>query len=198
MSDGIGGAGASSTSAQVLRDTARFAGADTSVRRPAATQELSERDQQRVQELSSRDREVRAHEMAHVAAGGGLVISGPSYDYTTGPDGRRYAVAGEVQIDTSPGSTPEESLDKASRIQAAALAPAEPSTQDRQVAAQAAQMAAQARIELAQQERQDGIDRRGHASDPAAHTQHTEFKLRSAYGTIQHGAAPGTALGLFA
>ena len=105
-----------------------------------------------IAELSARDREVRAHEQAHAAAGGELITSGPSYTYQTGPDRRRYAVGGEVGIDTSPvHGDPEATLDKAARIVAAALAPAEPSSQDYRVAAQANQMAAQARVELAQQ-----------------------------------------------
>lgn len=103
-----------------------------------------------IAELSARDREVRAHEQAHVAAGGELITSGPSYTYQTGPDRRRYAVGGEVGIDTSPvRGNPEATLTKAARIVAAALAPAQPSSQDYQVAAQASQMAGQARVEIA-------------------------------------------------
>jgi hypothetical protein len=117
--------------------------------------ELSEADQRTVQQLQQRDREVRAHEMAHVAAGAGLVTRGASYTYQTGPDGQRYAIGGEVQIDTSPGRTPEDSLAKAERIRAAALAPAEPSGQDRQVAAQAARMAGEARMEIARRDFQE-------------------------------------------
>jgi hypothetical protein len=111
--------------------------------------QLSEADRQRLQSLQRSDRQVRAHEMAHVAAGGSLVRSGASFSYAIGPDGQRYAVAGEVAIDTSPGRSPEETLDKAAQIRAAALAPADPSPQDRQVAALATRMAMQASLELA-------------------------------------------------
>lgn len=117
---------------------------------------LSESEQRQVAELKERDREVRAHEMAHVAAGAGLVTRGASYTYQTGPDGQRYAIGGEVGIDTSPGRTPEETLAKAERIRAAALAPAEPSGQDRQVAAQASRMAVDARLEIARREFEQG------------------------------------------
>ncbi len=103
-----------------------------------------------IAELSARDREVRAHEQAHVAAGGELITSGPSYTYQTGPDRRRYAVGGEVGIDTSPvRGDPEATLAKAARIVAAALAPAQPSSQDYRVVAQANQMTGQARVEIA-------------------------------------------------
>lgn len=111
--------------------------------------QLSEADQQRLRALQQRDREVRAHEMAHVAAGGSLIRSGASFTYESGPDGQRYAIGGEVGIDTSPGRTPAETLAKADQIRAAALAPADPSGQDRQVAAMATRMAMQASMELA-------------------------------------------------
>ncbi|MBP7628021.1 MAG: hypothetical protein RLZZ220_2301 [Pseudomonadota bacterium] len=110
---------------------------------------LSEADLKIVSELKARDRVVRAHEMAHMAAGAGIVTRGASFSYQTGPDGQRYAVGGEVGINTSPGRTPEETLAKSDRIRAAALAPAEPSGQDLRVAAEATQMAAEARQELA-------------------------------------------------
>lgn len=117
---------------------------------------LSPEQQAEVSKLQKVDQEVRQHEMAHMAAGAGMVTSGASYTYTRGPDGRNYAVAGEVSIDTSPGRTPEESIARAERIRAAALAPADPSPQDRSVAAEAAQMAAQARQELAAAKQEEG------------------------------------------
>lgn len=111
--------------------------------------ELSSDQQRQVEALKQTDRRVRAHEQAHMAAGAGLV-RGSSYAYQAGPDNKRYAVAGEVSIDTSPGRTPAETIAKAQQIRAAALAPADPSTQDRRVAAAASQMEMQARQELAQ------------------------------------------------
>ena len=116
----------------------------------------SEQDKKVVEQLKARDREVRAHEQAHVAAAGGLAQGGPTYTYQYGPDGQAYAVGGEVNIDTSPGRTPEETIGKAKQIRAAALAPADPSDQDRAVAAAAAQLEAQAQQELAQQQAEQG------------------------------------------
>ncbi|WP_178862075.1 putative metalloprotease CJM1_0395 family protein [Thiomicrorhabdus cannonii] len=111
--------------------------------------------QQVINQLKARDSEVKAHEMAHLAAAGGFATSGASFVYQTGPDGKRYAIGGEVGIDTSavPGD-PQATLQKAMIIQRAALAPAEPSSQDLKVAGLAMQMAAQARIEIAQQNRE--------------------------------------------
>lgn len=101
-----------------------------------------------IAELVARDREVRAHEQAHAAAGGQYAGS-PTYSFVKGPDGLNYAVGGEVSIDTSPVSgDPEATLRKAQAIRAAASAPAEPSPQDRRVAAQAATLESDARVEL--------------------------------------------------
>jgi len=110
---------------------------------------LTEEEQKAVRALEARDREVRAHEAAHMRAGGDLVRGSASFSFQRGPDGQQYAVGGEVSIDTSSGRTPEETIAKADRVRAAALAPAEPSGQDMAVAAEAARMAAQARAELA-------------------------------------------------
>ena len=101
-----------------------------------------------VAELARIDREVRAHEAAHVAAGGPYVGSA-SYSYVEGPDGKRYAVAGEVPISAPAGRTPEETIQIMAQVRAAALAPASPSPQDIRVAASASAAEARARTELA-------------------------------------------------
>jgi hypothetical protein len=88
------------------------------------------------------------HIPAKPAAAGAGLTSGANYQYTRGPDGKEYAVAGDVKIDVSPARTPQQTIDKARQIEAASLAPADPSAQDRAVAAQAAQMALQAQTEL--------------------------------------------------
>ena len=109
---------------------------------------ISEADKQVVDQLQSRDREVRAHEAAHQAAGGGAV-GGASYSYQQGPDGKQYAVGGEVSVDlSSSGGSPEATIAKMARVRAAATAPAEPSGQDLAVAAAASAIDAEARQEL--------------------------------------------------
>lgn len=110
---------------------------------------LEQAEHEQLKELAARDREVRAHEQAHKAVAGsyGGAIH---FEYQRGPDGNRYAVGGEVSIDTSPESSPEATLAKARTIQRAANAPAEPSDQDHAVAAQAAQMEQLALQQLAQ------------------------------------------------
>ena len=117
--------------------------------------QYTEEELAEIARLKRRDREVRAHEQAHQAAAG-QYAGAPRYTYQRGPDGRNYAVGGEVSVDTSPiPGDPEATLRKAQQLQRAALAPAEPSAQDQSVAAEAASMAIKARIELARQEQQE-------------------------------------------
>lgn len=111
---------------------------------------LSEQDLKQLEALKARDREVRAHEAAHMAAAGGLARGGASFTYVRGADGVFYAVGGEVSIDISPvAGDPEATLRKAETIRRAALAPANPSSQDRQVAAAANQMEGRALMDVA-------------------------------------------------
>lgn len=100
-------------------------------------------------ELKARDREVRAHEAAHQAVGG-QYAGAMSFTYQRGPDGAQYAVGGEVSIDLSPvQGNPQATIQKMQTVRAAAMAPAQPSGQDRAVAAQAMQIMLKAQSELA-------------------------------------------------
>ncbi|WP_051242574.1 putative metalloprotease CJM1_0395 family protein [Stappia stellulata] len=124
-----------------------------------AGEDLSPEEETQVRDLKKRDAEVKQHEQAHASVGGPYAGS-PSYEYTRGPDGKRYAVSGEVPIDASAEREPEQTIRKMEIVIRAALAPAEPSPQDRQVAAQASQQRSEAQAELQKQraEEQDGGD----------------------------------------
>ena len=127
-----------------------------------AKNELSDEEQAQVKELKERDAEVRAHEAAHAATGGSFAGS-PSYEYQVGPDGKRYAIGGEVKIDTAPiEGDPQATIQKLQQVQAAALAPAEPSDQDRKVAQAAAAALREAQSELAAESR---AERTGEAGE---------------------------------
>ena len=69
---------------------------------PRAPGDLDDKQKAEVMRLQQRDAEVRAHEAAHAAAAG-MLGGGASYDYVTGPDGRQYAVGGEVPVRISAG-----------------------------------------------------------------------------------------------
>lgn len=115
-------------------------------------QRQQEAEHEAIRELAARDREVRAHEQAHAAVGGRYAGS-PVYEYKRGPDGVSYAVGGEVPISTGPvAGDPEATIAKAQQIRRAASAPADPSPQDRQVAAEASRLEAEARAELQTQQ----------------------------------------------
>jgi len=127
-------------------------------------EELTAEEQQQVSELKQRDADVKAHEAAHLGAAGGLARGGASYEYQKGPDGRNYAVGGEVSMDSAPVTgDPNATIAKAQQIRSAALAPANPSSQDRKVAAKASQMEAEARQELSQS--QQNPQDSNHATD---------------------------------
>ncbi len=123
---------------------------DTSIK---ASGPINTQEKKQVEALQARDREVRQHEQAHTAAAG-KYAGGVSFTTQVGPDGRHYAVGGEVSIDLSPvPGDPEATIAKAQAIRRAASAPVNPSSQDRLVAAAATRMETQARLEKIQQEK---------------------------------------------
>ncbi|WP_370156303.1 putative metalloprotease CJM1_0395 family protein [Ferrovibrio sp.] len=162
--------------------------------------ELSEEEKQQVAELRQIDAKVRAHERAHAAVGG-QYAGAPSYEYTRGPDGQLYATSGEVAIDLGPESDPEATLQKAAQVAAAALAPADPSGQDRAVAAAAAQLRLQALAQIREEKRaeteQQEIEKAAEKAEAAERQQalqggDAEAGADSGGTGIPAGAAPGS------
>jgi len=127
---------------------------------PATDNDASKRQEQAadlaeqkiISQLQSRDQEVRQHELAHASIGGSAT-GAPSYSFEIGPDGKKYAVGGEVSVDLSsvPGD-PQATITKMQKVHAAALAPAHPSTQDTRVAASASRIILQAQSEILAQQ----------------------------------------------
>lgn len=162
--------------------------------RAAASKALTPEEQRILAELQQIDRAVRAHEQAHLQAGAGVVTSAASYTYTYGPDGRQYAVGGEVGIDTSPEAKPEANIDKGIRIQAAALAPIDPSPQDHRVASVGSQLEAQGRSNLATQQAEV------RALEVERNSQAREEALRQTYAPSEptaEAAKPGESVSVF-
>jgi len=146
------------------RDQSKARAADEDTSKPVTpvdkSNQITEDQLRQLETLKKRDREVRMHEQAHLSAAGGIAISGASFQFVVGPDGQRYAVGGEVSIDTSEvTSDPAATLRKAETIRRAALAPAQPSSQDYSVASAAAAMANKASAELLRN--QDELNPRG-------------------------------------
>jgi len=118
----------------------------------ALAEQLSPQELRLLDQLKQTDREVRQHELAHQIAGGAYT-GGAQFQYEIGPDGQRYAVAGEVSVDYGPVTgDPRATIEKMNVVISAALAPAEPSPTDYQVAARARQYLLMAQLELSQQQ----------------------------------------------
>jgi hypothetical protein len=117
--------------------------------------QLTPAQQHQVEQLKQIDQHVRDHEQAHLRAAHGIVNSGPSYSYTYGPDGKAYATGGEVGIDTGAETKPQANIDKGRQIQAAALAPSDPSPQDYRVASAGAQLESRGHTDLVKEQRQE-------------------------------------------
>ena len=168
---------------------------------------LTDSERREVERLKARDREVREHEQAHVAAGGPYV-SAPSYRFVRGPDGQFYAVGGEVRIDSSPvPGNPQATIRKMEVVKRAALAPREPSAQDRRVASQAEAQSIRARRQITEMERAEASEaaekrsaqldeqmgRHGDLPSPGSEPAFDpEARFRHAVGGI--GALPGSGL----
>ena len=149
--------------------------------------ELSREEQRIVSELQAADTNVRAHEAAHMAAGGGLT-SPASYTYERGPDNKMYAVAGEVGISTGEGNTPQESLNKAQTIRRAALAPADPSPQDLKVAAQAASMEMSARVQIMQEKMAQNSQNTNNSNETSAENSNVNSAENSTENSTENSA----------
>lgn len=130
---------------------------DSSEPKKTGKTQLTPEQEKEVEKLKKRDADVRAHEQAHVAAGGAYIKGGINYSYQKGPDGAMYAVGGEVSIDTSPvKDNPQATISKMEAVKAAALAPTDPSGSDRAVAATAQQEEAKAQQEISQKKTGNG------------------------------------------
>lgn len=135
---------------------------------------FTEQELEQIQKLEARDLEVRNHEQAHQSVGG-QYAGAASYTYQRGPDGINYAVGGEVPIDISPiPGNPEATIQKAEIVRRAALAPAEPSAQDRAVAAQAIQIKLEAQSELNQPDTEEDTEANAEEETQTAATESAE------------------------
>ena len=123
--------------------------------RSKSTSDLSEDEKRLVLDLQSRDAEVRTHESAHQSGGGSTGAA--SFSYQQGPDGKMYAIGGEVSITIKGGSTPQETISNAQAVIAAAMAPANPSGQDQAVASSARMMMIKAQQKLTQEQQTEII-----------------------------------------
>lgn len=122
----------------------------TDAKKEVAGQALTLEQQEELLQMQQRDQEVRLHEQQHASVGGQHTGS-PQYEYTTGPDGKQYVIEGSVSVDLSPiAGDANATIEKMRQVKAAALAPAEPSSADKEAAARADAHIAHATAELMQ------------------------------------------------
>lgn len=158
---------------------------------PADPDGLTREEEARVGELKHRDADVRRHERAHAAAAGPYG-GAPVFRFQRGPDGRMYAVGGEVGIDVSPEGDAARTIRKMEVVIAAALAPSNPSAQDRMVAAKAKQIMAQAQAELEaekEQKLEEGSRRRLQRGAEPDGAGSLDVELAQALGAFQAATA---------
>jgi|GEM_PF-1941747 len=161
---------------------------------------LSQSEQALLETLRKADLAVRAHERAHLTAAGGLAKGGASFKMQKGPDGKSYAVGGEVQIDMSQAATPEMTMQKMRIVRRAALAPVDPSPQDQKVAAQATINIAEASQELNLEKMgssgEAGKAQKGQTVDgqdrSSAGTIYQKYGQNLAFGVGEQNSAPGS------
>lgn len=186
---------ASPSSDKTTSDKATLDKAKSAKGEPSPEQQRLE--QLEITQLASRDQEVRTHEQAHAAVGG-RYAGAPSYTYERGPDGKRYAIAGEVGIDAGAvANDPEATLRKMEVVIRAALAPAEPSAQDRQVAAQAQISMVEARVQLAQQQRNEALAASEARAEKLNEDEESSVEAEQTAASAQQDQPPPTNLDLY-
>jgi len=160
-----------------------------------SSQELSPKDLKQIQQLKSRDLEVKAHEQAHLSAAGSLAMSGASFTYQTGPNGVRYAVGGEVSISTSSvDGDPAATLRKADAIRRAALAPANPSSQDQAVAGKATAMSQKASADLIKLTQEEAKEAKVDTTDKDGKDEKQVENTAESNNSVEPTQAPGSLL----
>ena len=167
---------------------------DPNTPRAANGEPLTEEEQAELQDMKRRDEEVRVHEQAHQSAGG-QYASAPHYEYENGPDGKRYVTDGSVNIDVGEESDPQATIDKMQVVKRAALAPAQPSAQDRRVYAEASQKEAEARRELNEQRQEEAAAAQGQGQEQSQAASATGSNAASTSGATGTNATGNNTTG---
>jgi hypothetical protein len=127
-----------------------------------------------VGKLEARDTHVRAHEAAHQSAGASTGAA--HFSYQKGPDGKMYAIGGDVSISYQTGATPQETISNAQTVINAALAPTDPSPQDYAVASSAKVMMMKAEQELSKEQLEKIIGKDTYKNDKNQETDNAKSK----------------------
>lgn len=135
-------------------ESQKFINPDNETEESVNGRKLSKEEQQEVKELERIDRQVRSRELTHRAVAGSYARGSVSFDYVTGPDGKKYAKEGHINIDARPiPNNPETTIRKARAIRSVELAATNISPQDRYVSAKIAKLEREARMNLKTEQR---------------------------------------------
>ena len=98
-------------------------------------QNHDQKDFQRVlDKFKKTDADIKSHEQIHASIG--QTTSPISYNYQEGPDGKMYAIGGQVRLDTSIPSDPKAAAFKLDMIEKAAAGPMNSSGADSSIVSQ--------------------------------------------------------------
>ncbi len=138
-----------------LSPTAREKLAQENAEKSTNDQKLSKEEQKEVKELERIDRQVKSRELTHRAVAGSYARGSVSFDYVTGPDGKKYAKDGHINIDSRPvPNNPEATIRKARAIRSVELSTTNTSPQNRTVSAEISKIEREARMELKTEQRE--------------------------------------------
>lgn len=99
--------------------------------RVTSSENYDEKDYERVlDKFEASDANIRSHEQSHASS---IHASTPQYNYQQGPDGKLYAVGGNVRMDTSIPKDPAQAAAKMDNLSQAAGAPHDLSAADAQI-----------------------------------------------------------------
>ncbi len=131
-------------------------------------QQPSQEEQKEIEKIRKNSRNVKLRELVYRAVVGNYVRNTVSFEYETGPDGIKYAVAGHTTIDTRPIiNNPEATIRKAQAIKKTKI--------DRAVAVEVEKMEREAIMELKEEQRKE--------SDDATKASNTENTIETALQT---------------
>lgn len=137
-----------------LSPTAREKLAQENEEKSTNDPKLSKEEQKEVKELERIDRQVKSRELTHRAVAGNYARGSVSFDYVTGPDGKKYAKEGHINIDSRPvPNNPEATIRKARAIRSVELSTTNTSPQNRTVSAEISKIEREARTELKAEQR---------------------------------------------
>ncbi len=155
---------------------------------------LTPQEQAQLRELQARDQEIRQRELARQVVGG-QYTGQPNLSFERGPDGQRYAVSGDVPIDSAPvPDDAQATIEKMRVVRVAALASANPSPEDVRLALSAMQAMQEAQAQVRAERQQELSQSLEQASSGATERPLAVFREVAREGELSSATASGSRL----